>query len=101
MSLQRSTHEGVAAWSPRVFHPHPIAEFFLATADRPVTVDREPGADAAPRAGLESQAKPNRFVDAHEMLVHDLHESLIRHDDVPPPVKVFLQRPKLDRKSVV
>jgi hypothetical protein len=68
---------GVAASSPRVFHPHPVAEFFLATADGPVTVDREPGADAAPRARLESQAKPNRLVDAHEMLVHDVDESLI------------------------
>jgi hypothetical protein len=67
-----------------VFHSDPIPKFFLPATDGPITVDREPRADPAPRARLESQSDSNRFIDAHEMLEHHVEETPIGNGNVSP-----------------
>ena len=54
----------------------PIPELLLAASNRPVGVDREFARDTATRARLENQPQPYGFVDAHEMVKHDIEESL-------------------------
>ena len=55
--------------------PHQSLNWLLAPSNRPLGSHCELAQDTVARARLEDQPQPYRFVDAHEMVIHDIRRN--------------------------